>query len=70
MTDMNRSAVSAAGEVGREVILHVALLAAAVGRVHQDDIKLIVHRVVEHITEQGILMEHARHIQPMQQQSW
>lgn len=50
------------------MILHVVLLAAAVGRVHQDDIKLIIHRVVEHIMKQGILMEHARHIQPMQQQ--
>ena len=58
----------AAGEVIREVVLHVLLLAAAVGRVHQDHVELILLRVIQHIVQQAVVVEHLRHIEAVQQQ--
>ena len=58
----------AAGEVIREMVLHILLLAAAVGRVHQDHVKLILLRVVQHVVQQGVVVEHLRHVEIVQQQ--
>ena len=58
----------AACEIVREVVFHVCLFAAAVGRVHKDHVKLIVFRIVQHVAEKRVIMEYARIVQPVQQQ--
>ena len=57
----------AACEIVREVVFHVCLFAAAVGRVHKDHVKLIVFCVVQHVAEKRVIMEYARVVQPVQQ---
>ena len=57
----------AAGQVAGEMVLHVRLLAAAVGGIHQYHVHLVVLGVVQHIVKQGIRVVHLGHIQPMKQ---
>ena len=57
----------AAREIVREMVFHVCLFAAAVGRVHKDHVKLIVFCVVQHVAEKRVIVEYARVVQPVQQ---
>ena len=57
----------AACKVSGEMIFNICLFAAAVGRVHENHVKLIVHGVVQYVLEQGVVVEYTRNIQPMQQ---
>ena len=43
-------------EVGGEVLLDVGLLIASVGRIHQDDIVLILVRIIEYILDEGVIV--------------
>ena len=49
------------------MILYLCLFRAAVGRVHQNHIDLIILGVVQHVAQQGVVVEHLRHVQIMQQ---
>ena len=51
-----------------KVILYIRLFTAAVGRVHKNDIKLIVYGVVKYIFEKGIVMVHTRNIKSVQKE--
>lgn len=57
-----------AGKVVWEVIFHIGLFAAAIGRIHQHHIELVVLGIVQHISRQGIVVVNAGDIQPVQQQ--
>ena len=50
------------------MVLHILLFAAAVGRIHQDHVKLILLRVVQYVVQQRVVVEHLRHIEAVQQQ--
>ena len=46
-----------AGEVGGEMALDVGLFAAAVGRIHEDDVEAVVVGVVEDVSKEGVGVE-------------
>ena len=48
----------AAGQVVGEVVLHIRLLAAAVGGIHQRHIELVRLGVVQHIPHQSVVVVH------------
>ena len=45
------------------MVFDLGLLAAAVRGIHQDDVKLIVHCVVQHVPKQAVVVEYLRHVQ-------
>ena len=49
------------------MVLYLRLFRAAVGWIHQNHIDLIVLGIVQHITQQSVVVEHLRHVQIMQQ---
>ena len=57
----------AAGEVCREVVFDVGLLAAAVGRIHQHHVELVVRGVVQHVVQQAVVVVDAGVVQVVQQ---
>ena len=57
----------ARSEVGWEVALHIVLLVTTVWRIHQDDIKLIVIGIVQHILRERVAMKDLGRIDIMQQ---
>lgn len=54
-------------KVRREVVLHVILLRAAIRRIHEDYIELVLLGIVEDIPEERVVMIDLRHINAMQQ---
>lgn len=67
ITDMNRSAVSLLAKVSRKMVLNFRLFRPTIGRIHQDNVYLIVLGIVQNISEKCVIMEHLRHIHIMQQ---
>ena len=49
------------------MVLYFRLFRSSIGRVHQNHIDPIILGIVQHVTQQGIVMEHLRHVQVMQQ---
>ena len=49
------------------MVLYFRLFRSSIGRVHQNHINLIVLGIVQHITQQSVVVEHLRHVQIMQQ---
>ena len=49
------------------MILHVRLFAAAVRGIHEDHVKLIVLRVVQHVPQEGIIVVNLGQVDVMQQ---
>ncbi|MPM69173.1 hypothetical protein SDC9_116117 [bioreactor metagenome] len=56
-----------AGKVGREMVLDICFFAAAVRRIHQNDVKLIIFCVVKNISQQRVVMIDFWHIKTMKQ---
>ena len=50
------------------MVLDLRLLAAAVGRIHEDHVKAVVVGVVQHVLQQGVVVIDPGHVQPVQQQ--
>ena len=57
----------AAGKVSRKMVLNFRLFRPTIGRIHQDNVYLIVLGIVQNISEKCVIMEHLRHIHIMQQ---
>ena len=49
------------------MIFHFCFLIATIGRIHQNNIKLIIHSVIQNILQQRVIMVNLRHINTMQQ---
>ena len=49
------------------MVLDLRLLAAAVGRVHEDHVELIVLGVVQHVLQQGVVVIDPGHVQAVEQ---
>ena len=56
-----------AGQVVGEMVLDLRFLAAAVGRVHEHHVELIVLGVVQHVLEQGVVVIDPGHVQAVEQ---
>ena len=54
-------------EVGGKMALHVRLLATAVGGIHEDDVELVALGVVQDVVQEGVGVEHLRHVQVVQE---
>ena len=57
----------AGSQVRREMVLDVRFFAAAVGRIHEDHVELVVLRVVQHVPQEGIVPVHLGNVQIVQQ---
>ena len=49
------------------MLFDVRLFAAAVGRIHQDNVETVVIRIVEYVLEQAVVVEDLRNVQIVQQ---